>query len=75
MIREFLNLLNECNIIKLTEVAEKYYTVKDFLPENINNIVHNQKYAEIINIAEECEHFQESLLYGDIDEVKDIILV
>ena len=75
MIREFLNLLNECNIIKLTEVAEKYYTVKDFLPENINNIVHNQKSAEIINIAEECEHFQESLLYGDIDEVKDIILV
>lgn len=69
LVRSFLNLAAECSILNIQEKSNSYYIINDFSIENISSILHNQKYAEIINLAEECELYQKSLLEDDIEDI------
>ena len=69
LIKMFLDLAEECNILKVEERSENFYNVKLVALENISDILHNPKYAEIINLAEDCELYQKSLMEDDISDI------
>jgi len=73
MIRYFLDLLEECKIVTVSEKSEKFYVLSLESQGDISMVMHNQKYAEILNMAEECELFQKSLLDGDLSEVDNLV--
>ena len=69
LITLFLDLADECDIINIEEKNNLYYTVKMISMDNIGSILHNPKYMEILNLAEECELYQKSLLEDDITDI------
>lgn len=69
LIKLFLELANECKILNIIEKSSNYYTINDFSIDNIASILHNPKYLEIINLAEECELYQKSLLEDNIEDI------
>ena len=69
LITLFLDLADECDIINIEEKNNLYYTVKMISMDNISSILHNPKYMEILNLAEECELYQKSLLEDDITDI------
>ena len=69
LIKLFLDLADECDIINIEEKNNLYYTVKMISMDNISSILHNPKYMEILNLAEECELYQKSLLEDDITDI------
>ena len=68
-IKTFFDLAQECNIINIDEKEDCYYKIRLISIENISNILHNPKYAEVVNLAEDCELYQKSLLEDDINDI------
>ncbi len=40
--------------------------------DDLSKILHNKAYEEILNMAEECELFQKSLLEDDVNEIDNL---
>lgn len=72
LIKMFLELMEENQILKIQEKTNDFYTVSSFTPDNIASILHNPKYMDIINQIEECELYQKSLLDEDIDSIDSL---
>ena len=74
LVKAFFELLQECNAVKIIERSDEYYvlSIADF--EKFSDVLKNPKYEEIVNMSEECEMFQKSLLEDDIEEIEQLIL-
>ena len=69
VIYKMLELFEECGFIKVVEHNEDYVKIEFFGVCEIDKILHNSKYAIILEMAEECERFQKSLLEDDLVEL------
>ena len=74
LIKTFFDLLEECSIIKISDKNEQVYTVELVDNSDISVVLHNPKYAEILDMAEESELFQKSLLEDDIADIDNLCL-
>ena len=72
LIKTFLDLLEECSVIKISERNEKYFVVSRIENSDISLVLHNPKYEEILNLAEDCELFQKSILEDSIEDVDNL---
>ena len=72
LISELLNLFDECGFVKINKKTPEYYVIEFVNIENLAKILHNPKYAEILNMAEECELFQKSILEDDLSEIDNL---
>ena len=72
LIAELLDLFEECGFIKIKEKTPSFFVIEFIGVENLAKILHNPKYAEILNMAEECELFQKSILEDDISEIDNL---
>ena len=68
-IKMFFELAQGCNIVKIDEKGDNYYNIKLISVDNISNILHSPKYSELVNLAEDCELYQKSLLEDDINDI------
>ena len=69
VIELMLDLFEESGFVKIIEREKDYYVV-DFLGVNgIEKVLHSSKYALIMDMAEECEQFQKSLLEDSLVEL------
>ena len=75
LVRAFFDLLEKCSVISVTERNEKFYTVKMCEIADMTTVLHNPEYGEILNMAEECELFQKSLLEDDISDIDNSLSV
>lgn len=73
LIRYFLDLLEECGIVRITERNEAYYILEFDSQKDMSVVLHNPKYSEVLNMAEECEMFQKSLLEDDLEDVDNLL--
>lgn len=73
LIRYFLDLLEECGIVRITERNEAYYILEFDPQKDMSVVLHNPKYSEVLNMAEECEMFQKSLLEDDLEDVDNLL--
>ena len=69
VIELMLDLFEESGFVKIIEREKDYYVV-DFQGVNgIEKVLHSSKYALIMDMAEECEQFQKSLLEDSLVEL------
>lgn len=72
LIECLFELFEDCGFIKIKEKSHCEYVV-DFLgADELSKVLHNPKYADVLNMAEECELFQKSLLEDDINEIDNL---
>lgn len=72
LITELLDLFDECGFIKINEKTPSFFVIEFIGVENFAKILHNPKYAEILDMAEECELFQKSIMEDDISEIDNL---
>ena len=75
LVRAFFDLLEKCSVISVTERNEKFYTVEMCDSADMTAVLHNPEYGEILNMAEECELFQKSVLEDDISDIDNSLSV
>lgn len=72
LIENLFQLFEECGFIKIKEKNNTEFVI-DFLGiDELSKVLHNPNYTEILNMAEECELFQKSLLEDDLNEIADL---
>ena len=69
LVKAFLELLEKYSILKIAEKQLNYFVINLTAPERIPTVLSTPEYEEIMNIMEECEFFQKSLLEDDIEEI------
>lgn len=72
LIKTFLDLLEECSVISIVERNDRYFIVRLVENSDISSVLHNPKYEEILNLAEDCELFQKSILEDSIEDVDNL---
>ena len=75
LVRSFLDLLEKCSVVSISERNEKFYTVQISDGADMTAVLHNPEYGEILNLAEDCELFQKSLLEDDISDIDNSLSV
>ncbi len=63
------SILEEVGLVEITEQTKDYYII-DLADGDVSKALHSQKYALLLDMIEECEEFQKTLLE---DEVYSII--
>lgn len=61
------NIFEEIGLIKITEKAKDFYRVEIISSVDTFAVLHNIKYTALIDMIDECEQFQKSLLEDDIN--------
>lgn len=69
LIELMFDLFEESGFIKILERSKDFYKINFIGTADIDKILHSSKYALILDMAEECEHFQKSLLEDEIEEL------
>lgn len=72
LVERVLELFEECEFLNIKEKTPSFYIVDFKGIDDISKVLHNPKYEEILNMAEECELFQKSLLEDDLEELDEI---
>ena len=72
LVEKILELFEECGFLNIKEKTPAYFVVNFHGIDDVSKVLHNPKYSEILNIAEECELFQKSLLEDEIEEVENL---
>lgn len=70
LIELMFDLFEESGFIKILERSKNFYKINFIGTADIDKILHSSKYALILDMAEECEHFQKSLLEDEIEELQ-----
>lgn len=70
LIELMFNLFEESGFIKILERSKDCYKINFIGTADIDKILHSSKYALILDMAEECEHFQKTLLEDEIEELQ-----
>lgn len=69
LIELMFELFEEAGFIKILERGGEGYKIEFLGISDLEKILHSSKFALILDMAEECEHFQKSLLEDDIAEL------
>ena len=69
LIEMMFDLFEEAGFIEILEKANDHYTIKFNGITNPDSILHNSKFALVMDMAEECSLFQKSLLEDDVEEL------
>ena len=72
LISTLLDLFEECGFVKIKEKNPSFYIIEFISVDELAKILHNPKYAEILNMIEECELFQKSLMEDDLTEIDNL---
>ena len=67
LIELMFNLFEEAGFIEILEKNSDYYTIKFNGISNLDGVLHNSKFALVMDMAEECTLFQKSLLEDDTE--------
>ena len=67
LIELMFNLFEEAGFIEILEKTSDYYTIKFNGISNLEGVLHNSKFALVMDMAEECTLFQKSLLEDDTE--------
>lgn len=60
------DIFEEINILEIIEKRPEYCRIKLLENNDISMALHSQKYSELIDLIEECEQYQKSLLEDEI---------
>lgn len=63
------DLFEESGFIKILEKTKDFYIIEFLGTSDLSRVLHSSKYALILDMAEECECFQKSLLEDDLTEL------
>lgn len=69
LIELMFELFEEAGFIKILERGAEEYKIEFYGISYLEKVLHSSKFALILDMAEECEHFQKSLLEDDIAEL------
>lgn len=69
LVEMMFELFEEAGFIKIIEREREYFRVEFYGTGGLDKVIHNPKYAQIREMAEDCEYFQKSLLEDDITEL------
>lgn len=69
LICAFLDLLEKYSVISVSEKTDKFYVVQINEGTKSGAVLHCPEYENILNMAEECELFQKSLLEDDVEDI------
>ena len=69
LIEMMFDLFAEAGFIKILEKTTDHYKIKFNGVSNPDNILHNSKFALVMDMAEECSLFQKSLLEDNPEEL------
>lgn len=72
LVKSFIELLEKYSVLKIEERAESFYKIRLTEPEKIGQILKTPDYEGIMEMSEECEFFQKSLLEDDIEEIDNM---
>lgn len=61
------DIFEEIGLIKITERNKDFYRVEIISNVDLSAVLHNIKYSVLIDLIDECEQFQKSLLEDDIN--------
>lgn len=69
LIELMFELFEEAGFIKILERGAEEYKIEFLGISDLEKVLHSSKFALILDMAEECEHFQKSLLEDDVAEL------
>lgn len=69
VIELMLELFEESGFIKILERNKEYFIIEFIGVSNLEKVLHSSKYNLILDMAEECEQFQKTLLEDDLSEL------
>ena len=72
LVEKMLELFENCEFIDIKEKNLTEYVIDFKNVDDLSKILHNKAYEEILNMAEECELFQKSLLEDDVNEIDNL---
>lgn len=67
--RLLFEIFEEIGLIKINEKTSDYYVVEMINNVDLAAVLHNIKYTALIDMIDECEQFQKSLLEDDLNTV------
>ena len=59
-------IMEECELIKIKEKNENYYVIDMTKNTDISQVLQSEKYEALLDLIDECEEFQKSLLEDDL---------
>lgn len=62
-------IFEEIGLINIKEKNKDYYIVEMQTNVDLAAVLHNVKYSALLDMIEECEHFQKSLMEDDLNSV------
>lgn len=68
--RLLFEIFAEIGLIKILEKNNDFYKIEMTENTDITSILHNIKYTSLIDLIDECEQFQKSLLEDDINSIE-----
>ena len=69
LIELMFELFEEADFIKILEHDQNYYKIEFLGVSDFEKVLKSSKYAQICDMAEECDMFQKSLLEDDESEL------
>lgn len=69
VIEMLLSLYEEIGFINIKEKNSAFYIIEFLGIDDISKILHSSRYAQIFELALECEEFQKSLLEDDLEQI------
>lgn len=72
LVKMLLEILEKYSVLKIISKNESFYTISLVELDKILSILNTSDYEEVMNVMEECEFFQKSLLEDDISEIYDM---
>jgi single-stranded-DNA-specific exonuclease len=59
-------IFEETGLIKVLEKTPDFYRI-EFIGGDLGKVLHSEKYAVVLDIIDECEHFRQSLLEDQVE--------
>lgn len=63
------DIFEEAGFIKILAKEKDFYKIDFIGVTELSKVLHSSKYALVLDMAEECEHFQKTLLEDDLEEI------
>ena len=60
------SILEDTDIINIKERSVDYYVIEMTEKSNFSQVLHSEKYSQLLDLIDECEQFQKSLLEDDL---------
>ena len=64
------DIFEEISLIKILERSKDYYIIDYLGNSELSAVLHSTKYAQLLDLIDECESFQKSLLEDDLNTLE-----